>query len=360
MHVVMINSAKGWGGGETHVFDLSFELMKSGIRVTIACRKNSMLHKRAVEAQIPCLALPFLNALDAYTAWKLSSYAVANQVTVFHAHLARDYWIAAMAVLYKPEIKLLCTRHVLFPLGNSFFHKALFNRVNKIICVSNAVQAVVSKIIPSSKCIVIPNAVKFYSVFESETEGVKQTMGLAQDAVCIGIFGSIEPIKGQVDFIEMAKLVSMDIPHAHFFIVGQEKNQEYADNMKTLITQYNLQQQLTLTGHRTDVPLLMRTMDIVVSAAQLDAFGLVLIEAMSQKRAVVSYATAGAIEIIGHSNAALLVPIGNWEQMAKQIIELARNTGLREQVGSAGYSHVKLNYELSKMTERLIEEYTIK
>ena len=43
------------------------------------------------------LTLPLRNALDLWSAWRLGAYARAHAVEVVHAHVARDYTLAAFA-----------------------------------------------------------------------------------------------------------------------------------------------------------------------------------------------------------------------------------------------------------------------
>src|ERR1041385_4827840 len=83
MRILQVNSSSTWGGGETHVQQLSEVLRKRGHDVLIAGRPGSRLK--------PELELPFRNSADFITAARLRRRIKRDSFDVVHAHIARDY-----------------------------------------------------------------------------------------------------------------------------------------------------------------------------------------------------------------------------------------------------------------------------
>jgi len=355
--VLIVNSADKWGGGETHVYDLVLGLQEKGIEVIVACRQESALHARLMDNQIPCFVLPLLNSIDFYSVYKIVKFISEEKINVIHAHLSRDYWLCTMAGLFNSKVKVILTRHVLFPLKRSFFHKFLLRRVSKIICVSQATKQVLANHpdIVVERLEVIPNAIKEVKV--SNVDNLKESLNIKKENIAIGVFGSIEEIKGQQDFIEMARLVHAQHPETKFYIVGHEKQVEYAKKIKGLAKEYGLLDHILFTGHREDAISVMRTMDIVVSVAKQDAFGLVILEAMSQGRPVVAYATHGAMEIVQNDVCGILIQVNNYQYLAEKVLELLTNDKLRREFGESGEHFVKEHFNLQVMVEKTIEAY---
>jgi len=357
MKVLLVNSADQWGGGETHVYDLAIGLKAKGIEVTVACRSESALHRRMQDIHMPCIVLPLLNSIDFYSVYKLAKFVSRQKIDIIHAHLARDYWLCIMATVCSLQVKVVLTRHVLFLLKNSIFHKNLLSRVSKIICVSQETKQVLMKhgSIAPAQLQVIPNAIKHIHV--SHVEITKEALGIHKGNIGIGVFGSIEEIKGQQDFIEMAHLVHKEHPETKFYIVGSAKNINYVNNVKKSVEQYGLGKYVVFTDHRDDAVSVMRAMDIVVSTAKQDAFGLVILEAMSQGRPVVAYQTQGAKEIVGNGSEAVLVEVSNYHSLAENVLKLVLDDKLRRKLGESGQTLVKKQYNIEIMVDKTIELY---
>src|SRR5712691_4753898 len=115
MRILQVNSSGTWGGGETHVQQLTEFLRERGHDVVIAGRTNSRLK--------PEIELPFLNSADFMTAMRLRWRLKRKAFDIVHAHVARDYTIVAAAAWATPQPKLVFTRHLLHPIRSHFFYR---------------------------------------------------------------------------------------------------------------------------------------------------------------------------------------------------------------------------------------------
>ncbi len=138
MKVLHINSADLIGGGERHLVELSSGLAARGHQVHVAVRHNSVLRELLASRQnIHLMPLPLRNAVDFMSARRLARHIREHRVDVIHAHLARDYPIAALASRLS-KTPYVITRHLLFPLKPS--HRFTLRNVDKVICVSRRVR----------------------------------------------------------------------------------------------------------------------------------------------------------------------------------------------------------------------------
>ena len=116
--ILQISSAQSMGGGERHLADLANGLAGRGHEVYLALRPNSpMVAELKNVGKESVTTLPLRNSLDAKSARELSKLVRKNQIQIVHAHMARDYPLAAYAVRQNKEARLIVTRHVLFPLS---------------------------------------------------------------------------------------------------------------------------------------------------------------------------------------------------------------------------------------------------
>src|SRR5262245_26915219 len=115
MLILQARSASRLGVRETHVLQLTGALRSRGHEVLVAGRANGPLN--------PDIALPFLNSGDLLTALRLRSILKHQNIDVLHAHVARDYPIVAAAAFGLPRLKLVLTRHLLYPVKRHVLYR---------------------------------------------------------------------------------------------------------------------------------------------------------------------------------------------------------------------------------------------
>src|SRR5947207_2251156 len=99
MRILQVSSARHFGGGERHFIDLTNGLAERGHEMFAAVVPDSPLF--ASLNNFPnhnLFQLPFANALNIASAWGLAKFARENQVEIIHAHMARDYPLAALTL----------------------------------------------------------------------------------------------------------------------------------------------------------------------------------------------------------------------------------------------------------------------
>src|SRR6476660_7511100 len=146
MRILQVSSANSWGGGETHLVQLTEFLKSRGHDVIVAGRPNSPLK--------PQIALSFLNSADLITAMRLRRLLKRNTFDIVHAHVARDYTVVAAAALGIPRTKLVFTRHLLLPVRPHF----LYRRVDAWIAPTSQIMAALNSLAAKTPHI-IPNRV---------------------------------------------------------------------------------------------------------------------------------------------------------------------------------------------------------
>ncbi len=360
MRILQICSARTLGGGERHLADLANGLARRGHEVYAALVPNSALQNEL--AELPAeniIELPLRNSLDVASALKLAQFVRRHQIEIVHAHLARDYPLAAFAARRASGASLILTRHVLFPLSR--VHRVLLRRVARVIAVSQAVvdALIAQDIFDTDKIVLIHNGVdidRFAKTREDDAERQKPGARL-----CVGVIGELAPIKGQENFLRAAAIVSSRRDDVDFIIAGEDKLRtgENRRLLERMIDEFDLRQRVRITGWADDVAELLRTFDVFVSASRSESFGIAMVEAMASGVPVVATTTAGAGEIIDADKTGLLVPIEYAEGLAKAICELLDDPTKRERLKANARRMVSERFTLDRMitkTEHVYQE----
>ena len=101
----------------------------------------------------------------------------------------------------------------------------------------------------------------------------------------------------------------------------------------------------------------MRALDVFVLPSRSEAFSNALLEAMACGCCPVGSRIGGTPELIRHGERGFLFESGNLRQLVDALVELARNPGLRRNMGAAAAAFVERNLTIEIASERLAGIY---
>ncbi len=364
LKVLQISSAQSLGGGERHLADLANGLAARGHDVRVALRPNSpLIQELNGISSDKVTTLPLRNSLDAKSAQDLSRLVRRNKIQIVHAHMARDYPLAAYAARGNPGSRLIITRHVLFPLSR--LHRITLSRAARIIAVSQAVasQLEADAIVPAEKISVVLNGIDTARFAETRMEFNRRqfldSWQLPADSLLVGTVGELTPLKGQEEFLRAALEVLKQFPKAHFIIAGidHSRGSKHQLQLEQLLEELNLTTHVSLVGWLEDLAQLYCALDVFVSASHTESFGLAIAEAMASSTAVVATETDGARELVKPGETGLLVPIGNVDKLATAISRLLKEQDRRVGLGRTAQQAAAANFCLERMIAETEEIY---
>ena len=346
MKVLQICSARNIGGGERHVADLATGLVRRGHEVFAAVRPGAAIINELQELRSQnILQLQLRGAAGLSSIARLTSIVRDHKIGILHAHLARDYPVAAM-VAARTGVPYVLTRHVLFPMKR--INGVLLRRVSRVIAVSNAVAEVLRKqnIFAPKKVVMIHNAIDL-ARFQNATGKPKG------NGTTVGMVGEITPIKGQKDFVRAAAIISKERVDVQFVIAGEDRSADGHNRreVEDLIVRHSLYGRVRLIGWHHDVASLIGSFDVYVSPSRVDAFGIAIVEAMACRVPVVATASAGAREIIHDDVNGMLVPIGEPDALASAITTLLDQSDKRRTLAANASDTVRRRFSLEQMVE---------
>ena len=363
MRILQISSASSFGGGERHLVDLSNALEARGHELFVALRPDSPLQKHLKTPAQNIKTLALRNALDARSAQCLARIVKQANIEVVHAHMARDYSLAAYASRSYPRPKFFVTRHVLFPLNR--LHRRTLSKATKVIAVSRAVarQLNEQQLVPNDKIAVIANGIdvdRFVNARQKfDRAGFLKAKNLPDDCLLVSSIGELRQLKRHDDLIKAAALVEHELGNVQFVIAGVDTSPN-GDNRKQLIdllNQLNLSSRVHMLGWLDDAEQLLCATDVFVSASATESFGLSIAEAMASGTAVVATRTEGAQEVVTDHQTGLLVPIGDEDQLAKAIIKLLESEAERKRIAENAASYAQSQFSLTRMVDEIEKLY---
>lgn len=300
------------------------------------------------------IELPLRNVSGVRSALRLSHLIREQKIEIVHAHLARDYPLAALAA-GRSHARLVLTRHVLFALSK--IHRLTLRRTAKVIAVSEAVANSVraQNIFPTETIVTIHNGIDVERFDHVRQEGERNR----DEGLRVGMIGHLAPIKGQEEFVRAAAIVCRGRKDVEFVVAGADKSREGENqaHMEKLIRELGLEPNVKLLGWIEDVAKLLSTFDIYVSPARSEPFGLSIVEAMAAGVPVIATRSEGASEILSDGETGRLVPIGDIETLAGVVGELLNDPNQRERLAQAALGEARERFSLERMVELTEQTY---
>ncbi|ACB94491.1 glycosyltransferase family 4 protein [Beijerinckia indica] len=191
------------------------------------------------------------------------------------------------------------------------------------------------------------DAAPFDMISDKEINAAKQALGVGNHPL-VGLFGRITPWKGQHVLIEALTR----LPDVHALIVGDALFGEdaYRQELQTLVATHGLTDRVHWLGFRQDIPLLMRTVDMIVHCSTApEPYGLVIVEGMLACRPVIAADGGASRELLGEDYPYLAAP-GDSEALAKKIATLqSLNTEERESLVAANSKRARALFSKERM-----------
>jgi glycosyltransferase involved in cell wall biosynthesis len=334
--VLHVNRVAYLGGVERVILNLGTGLQPHGYESLLACPENGELPKAARDRGIVVTPCDFdrmritanLSVMARYPiVWYRSSqqmlhHCSTHKINILHCHhpVGVLYSIRASRTL---GIPIILHVHEILP-AKPFYALALRVAVRyaqRFICVSGASKELLETAKPDPATVrVIHNGVD--PSFPS-ADSVAPVPELSGPGPHIGVFGVIEPRKGQHVFLQAAAQLAKDFPTAHFWIVGPLALADKADYLKTLeqlAAEPSLVGRVHFPGFQYNVASWMKGMDVVtLTSVAHESLPMVLIEALMLGRPVIASLVGGTHEIVSARETGLLVPPGDPGALAQAL-----------------------------------------
>ena len=286
-----------------------------------------------------------------------------QKIDVVHAHMARDYSLAAYAARRNRQSKFIATRHVLFHLSR--LHRHTLARATRVIAVSSAVakELRAQRIVNESQIAVIPNGIDVER-FDRARVGFDRaqylrSMGLPPDCLLVGSVGELRILKRHDDFVRAAAKVVSEFPETQFVLAGLDTSAsgEVRKQLEKLVGELGLKDCFYFLGWVDEAEKLLCAMDVFVSASETESFGLAIAEAMAAGTAVVATRTEGAQEVVEDRETGVLVDIGDVAGIAGSVNQLLEAPEKRREMGERAKEAAHTRFSLMRMVDEIENAY---
>jgi glycosyltransferase involved in cell wall biosynthesis len=328
------------------------------------CLAESRIHVEAVNMGIITHPIKASSYFHPFSTIRLSLLLRKNDYSLIHTQASKDLWILVPALkLAQSKIPLFFTKRVgSYIIKKDLLHHLLYKRVNKAFAISEVIRRNLLDTCPLKPEVVeiLHNGVDM-SRFNPETvdrNKIRTEFGIKENELVIGMVSRFTPGKGHEEFLWAAKELNKEFSNLKYLIVGEASRGEdqYAEKVKQLAREYDLNN-VIFTGYRGDIPNVLAAINIFIFPSHAEALGNALIEAMAMKLPSVCSNAEGVLDIAVDNETSYLFENKNAEDLKEKIKLLIESEALRRQFGENAGKRVLENFEVGKVTDKIIKMY---
>jgi glycosyltransferase involved in cell wall biosynthesis len=351
-----------WNGIDEHLLLLARSLDRDRYEMSVLVHDTdgAQTHVLAERAGIATIHAPYgAGTRSGRVFADLRALYARERIGILHLHSpsAAGLAVAAMAAVAAGVRSRVATFHLdqqRFENRTRSINRILFTwPLQQAIAVSNGVrQTLISNAgIPASRIVVVHNGV----------EPPPTPIGPAflgeriPGHVRFAFFGRLSSEKGVEDLLRGLAIALPQLPTAVAFLVGDGPERS---RLEAMTSDLGLTGRVRFLGFQPEARRLMDEVDIVVHVPRQEGLPMVILEAMAAGRAlVVNNASPGVLEAVVDGVTAIVVPTGNADELARQLVALAGDQSLRRRMGDRARERCRDEFTAALMVRGVADVY---
>lgn len=332
------------GGLERFVVDLAREQKQAGHDPSLCCIvRGGPLARDAESAGLPVMVIGKTSRKSPTLLLRLTRHLRRQAPDVVHTHNPGIHPYGAIAARLAGVRAVLNTRHGVSTSAGvapgERYYRAVLPLTNKIVFVSEDSRRILveQRGLPASKSHVVLNGVSLaeYSQLASP--------GAVLPIIRFGTVGRMVPVKAQNILIDAFALLRERLPSACLRIAGGGL---LMNELQAQVERLGLAECVTVEGTTSDVPGVLRDLDIFVMSSLSEGLPMVILEAMAAGLPIVSTRVGGIPEVAAEGAVARYCIPGSVASLAEAMYDAAANPNLAE-MGKASRATVCEYYSMS-------------
>jgi glycosyltransferase involved in cell wall biosynthesis len=335
-NILFIIQTFGTGGSENLVLDICKNLDKSQFRAYAIGLVDGKLRKCFERENIKTLCLDKKRFDKIRIIIDIKKFIMRNNINIINAHHLTPFiygsiasYLTIKSIYYtvhtSQEVTYL-TRFwkfvgkilIKFSTGTIAISQGTFNAILDTFKISNDNVELIINAIDCSK-------------FENDLDIArkKREIGISETMKIIGCVANLRRQKNHANLLKAYKIIRREHSKTCLLIVGEGVQET---NLKRLVKDLNIEEDVYFLGARLDVPELMKIMDVYCLASYFEGLPLTLLEAMASEIPVVGTNVDGIKEVIKHENNGLLAENDNEIDLSKCIQKILNDVELRNRL----------------------------
>lgn len=358
MKILHVITSLRTGGAEHLLVDLLPRLKSEGHDVSLllfdGTRTPFYEELETKGIQIKSLGVGARNMYNPFWVFRLNG--ILRNFDIIHTHNTPCQLLVAMASIASSRYHLVTTEHSTSNRRRKwkwyrFVDRWMYRMYQSIICVSqDAADNLSASLLDNEiekRIKVIPNGVdigRFSNVDSHTSYPLKKN----PDTVAVMMVAAFRKGKDQPTLIRAMSLLPENF---HLYLIGDGECRPQCEAMAATC---RVSGRVHFLGIRTDIPILLKSADMVVLSSLYEGLSLSCIEGMASGRPFIASDVDGLRDIV--KGAGLLFPYGDSRALADLLLQLTSDRELSKKTASACQARAR-QYDITHMVQGYLQVY---
>jgi glycosyltransferase involved in cell wall biosynthesis len=302
---------------------------------------------------------------DARAILRLARLIRRDRPTILHTHTAKAGAVGRIAALLAgrarpPIIVHTFHGHVLrgyfsplLTLGFRLLERWLATFTTSLIAVSPEVRddLVQLGVAPKEKFVVVRLGISLDERIGGEAGARSETrrvLGIRPDAFVVGWVGRMTAVKRTDDVLLALRRLLDENNDSYLCLVGDGPDR---DHLERYAHELGIAQRCLFLGYQDDVARFYAAIDVLLLPSANEGTPVSVIEALAAKRPVVATRVGGVPDVVRDGTDGFLVGVGEPDNLAARLAELARDPDRRTEMGEQGRARVLERYAVDRLVD---------
>lgn len=268
---------------------------------------------------------------------------------IVHTHNTACQLFTAVASLFSSAV-LVTTEHNTFNRrrnwkGYKILDQWMYSRYQSVICISDKTYDNLQQYLGSDNCLqIIYNGidVNLYRMAEAD-------FSLKKGKMVVSMVAGFRPQKDQDTLIKAFQYLPAD--QYELWLIGDGERRSEVMN---LVDKLNLFDVVRFWGIRNDVPILLKSSDIIIQSSHWEGFGLAAVEGMAVGKPVIASDVPGLAQVV--DGFGILFPQGDAKALADIILHLYEDPVYYQQIADRCL-HRAAEFDIHKTVDQYLQLY---
>lgn len=172
-----------------------------------------------------------------------------------------------------------------------------------------------------------------------DVSAVKRTLGIGNADFVVGSVGRLRDFHKRFSvLIKAMQAIKPLHPNIKLLIVGDGEDRQ---SLTSLAKSLDVEDKVIFAGYQSNTPLYYACMDVFALVSHMEAFGLVVVEAMFMKLPVLGTAVGGIKDIVVNNETGYLIEPRNVDAAAQALLKMYNEKDRLGMMGNAGYARAE-------------------
>ena len=352
-------ASTGWGGQEHRVLAELTGFQKRGCAVWLLAPPDSKIFERALQAGVPAVPVDFSKPRLPLNIVRFAIWLRKNRIQVLNPHSSRDGWLFGLAGRLARVPLIIRTRHIDVDYANPRVSRHAFTTLaDHVLTTSDKITAKFQRLfgLPDDRITTVPTGIDL-RLFQPD--GPKADLQVPERDAGLPLAGMVSVLrswKGHTVFFNAIRILKDEGFNARFVVVGGGAPME---RFEARAREAGVPDCVTFTGHREDVPEVLRALDVlVIPSTRHEGVPQIGLQALATKTPVIGSDVGGIPEIIRPGETGRIFPSGDAAALARAIRETIKDQTATRAMSERGSADVLARHSLDAMLDRLDALYS--